>query len=140
MAKKGRDLDFQQRGMSKADYAKSTPGQNFGGRGQTPSTPQVQARTGPTQLPVIGPLTAGFNLISKSLYNRKNLQEAKKSDILGGEMLTTAPKQTQQATIGGDRNQLCPDGTYPPCKTPGTQTFDMGGEVVISSNVDKDLL
>src|SRR5210317_275097 len=28
----GRDRDFQQRGMSKADYAKSTQSQNFGGR------------------------------------------------------------------------------------------------------------
>ena len=60
---------------------------------------------------------------------------------------------------GGGRDgppQLCPDGTYPPCKTPvtqvknpvtkknpfleGFQAYDDGGEVVISSNVDKDLL
>jgi hypothetical protein len=58
---------------------------------------------------------------------------------------------------GGDNSpQLCPDGTYPPCKTPVTQVknpvtkknpflsgfkaYDDGGEVVISSNVDKDLL
>ena len=62
--------------------------------------------------------------------------------------------------IGGtpdnDPKQLCPDGTFPPCKTPLTQikkpaaatntflsgfrAYDDGGEVVISSNVDKDLL
>ena len=52
--------------------------------------------------------------------------------------------------------QLCPDGSYPPCKTPvtqikkpvskpntflsGFQAYDDGGEVVISSNVDKSLL
>jgi len=60
---------------------------------------------------------------------------------------------------GGDGpRQLCPDGTYPPCKTPSVQiknttptvkpntflknfqAYDEGGEVVISSNVDKDLL
>ena len=59
---------------------------------------------------------------------------------------------------GGNKSnvQLCPDGTYPPCKTPATQikspvkkpntflqnfqTYDDGGEVVISSNVDKSLL
>ena len=51
---------------------------------------------------------------------------------------------------------LCPDGTNPPCKTPLTQiknpvstpnpflsgfkAYDDGGEVVISSNVDKSLL
>ena len=54
------------------------------------------------------------------------------------------------------RQQLCPDGTNPPCKTPATQikkpvtnpnpflsgfqSYDDGGEVVISSNVDKSLL
>jgi|5B_taG_2_1085324.scaffolds.fasta_scaffold15183_2 hypothetical protein len=57
---------------------------------------------------------------------------------------------------GENRQQLCPDGTYPPCKTPvtqiktpvtkpntflsGFQAYDDGGEVVISSNVDKSLL
>jgi hypothetical protein len=58
---------------------------------------------------------------------------------------------------GNESNvQLCPDGTYPPCKTPTTQikspvkkpntflqnfqSYDDGGEVVISSNVDKSLL
>ena len=61
---------------------------------------------------------------------------------------------------GGDNNNnmpgLCPDGSNPPCKTPVTQikqpvskpnpflagfrAYDDGGEVVISSNVDKDLL
>jgi hypothetical protein len=51
---------------------------------------------------------------------------------------------------------LCPDGTTPPCKTPVTQiknpvstpnpflsgfkAYDDGGEVIISGNVDKDLL
>lgn len=55
-----------------------------------------------------------------------------------------------------DPRGLCPDGTFPPCKTPATQvktptttnnsflkgfqSYDDGGEVVISSNVDKDLL
>jgi len=57
---------------------------------------------------------------------------------------------------GGGKQQLCPDGTYPPCKLPTTQiknpvtkpntflsdfqAYDDGGEVVISSNVDKSLL
>jgi len=59
--------------------------------------------------------------------------------------------------IGKENNTgLCPDGTNPPCKTPLTQiknpistpnpflsgfrAYDDGGEVVISSNVDKSLL
>ena len=57
---------------------------------------------------------------------------------------------------GNQQQNLCPDGTTPPCKTPVTQikkpvstpntflsgfkSYDDGGEVVISSNVDKDLL
>jgi hypothetical protein len=57
---------------------------------------------------------------------------------------------------GEGANQLCPDGTTPPCKTPVTQikkpvstpntflsgfkSYDDGGEVIISGNVDKDLL
>ena len=58
--------------------------------------------------------------------------------------------------IGGGAQQLCPDGTRPPCKLPTTQiknpvstpnpflsgfkSYDDGGEVIISGNVDKDLL
>jgi hypothetical protein len=70
-------------------------------------------------------------------------------------------KGPPQNTGGGDgigetKKGLCPDGTNPPCKTPITQikqpvskpnpflagfkAYDDGGEVVISSNVDKDLL
>jgi hypothetical protein len=57
---------------------------------------------------------------------------------------------------GGQQQNLCPDGTTPPCKTPVTQikkpvstpnpflsgfkAYDDGGEVIISGNVDKDLL
>ena len=70
--------------------------------------------------------------------------------------LIKPPKLTTPNTGGGDGQQLCPDGTYPPCKTPvtqikkpvskanpflsGFQAYDDGGEVVISSNVDKSLL
>ena len=59
-------------------------------------------------------------------------------------------------TRGGGAQQLCPDGTRPPCKLPTTQiknpvstpnpflsgfkSYDDGGEVIISGNVDKDLL
>ena len=70
--------------------------------------------------------------------------------------LIKPPKLTTPNTGGGDGQQLCPDGTYPPCKTPVTQikkpvsqtnsflsnfqSYDDGGEIVISSNVDKNLL
>jgi hypothetical protein len=58
--------------------------------------------------------------------------------------------------MGEGQQNLCPDGTTPPCKTPVTQikkpvstpntflsgfkSYDDGGEVIISGNVDKDLL
>ena len=129
-------------GSEKANDANLASGNKSVGYGGSDGDPRkVTPNKGPVQLPTIGPLTAGFNAISKNIYNAKNLKEARKDDLLGGEMLTTGQKKTKQATIpSGNDMQLCPDGTYPPCKTPGTQTFDMGGEVVISSNVDKSLL
>jgi len=119
---------------------------------------QVTARKGPFKVPQIGPISTIINAVSANLYNRKNLKEARENDILGGEMLTTGNKQVKQVTIpGGNDNssQLCPDGSAPPCKTPTTQikppaqknmflsdfqSYDTGGEIVISSNVDKNLL
>jgi len=67
------------------------------------------------------------------------------------------PKTITDGGGGEDnRKSLCPDGTNPPCKLPATQikqpvstpntflsgfkAYDDGGEVVISSNVDKSLL
>ena len=122
------------------------------------SANQVTARKGPFQVPTIGPLTYAVNKISTGLYNAKNLKDARKDDLLGGEMLTTGQKTTGPAGNNGGENQnnLCPDGTNPPCKTPTTQiiapaktpntflsgfkAYDDGGEVIISSNVDKSLL
>ena len=121
------------------------PTSTMGGAGNVLNTQtnQVSARSGPVQVPTIGPFTYAFNKVSKGLYNAKNLKEQKKEDVLGGEMLTTGQKTTGPAMMGGDNNNnnnLCPDGTKPPCKTPTTQKFELGGEIVISSNVDKNLL
>ncbi len=79
----------------------------------------------------------------------KDTQYMKDAGIIGFK----PPKNLKDS---GPNIQLCPDGTYPPCKTPGTQipasteqpkkflsgfkAYDTGGEVIISSNVDKDLL
>jgi hypothetical protein len=65
----------------------------------------------------------------------------------------TIPKPPPLSKENNNVSNLCPDGTTPPCKTPTTQikaptnnflsgfkAYDDGGEVVISSNVDKDLL
>ena len=98
-------------------------------------------------------LTTGFK-------NAKNLNTARNEDLLGGEMLTTANMNRPYAPQGRDSNNsgrgLCPDGSNPPCKLPTTQiktpvskpnpflsgfkAYDDGGEVIISGNVDKDLL
>jgi len=110
---------------SQADFGGNTPGpgdtggeggysqkstNQFGGVGSSPTSTggpnQVQARTGPVQVPTIGPLTYAFNKISKSLYNKKNLEEQKKEDVLGGEMLTTGKRTTPTMTRdGGDGGQ-----------------------------------
>lgn len=130
---------------------------NVGGK----NNPPVTVRKGPLTVPKIGPLTAGFNMLSTSLYNQKNLADARKNDLLGGEMLTTGQKTTGPATAEGEGSSVpkpkggCADGSSPPCKAPevykpaakprnnflsGFRSYDDGGEVVISSNVDKDLL
>jgi len=99
----GRDLGYQQRGMSKSDYAKSTQTQNFGGRNNKTNT--VTARPGPTRLPVIGPTTYLTNKFLEARYNKKNLKEQKKEDVLGGEMLTTGRRTTTTTRDGGDGGQ-----------------------------------
>lgn len=100
------------------------------------------------QIPVIGPLTAGLRFIQNLTTSQKQTHPFSANTI----------KQTKQKTIPHQNDnspQLCPDGTVPPCKTPATQikspaqktmflsgfqSYDDGGEVVISSNVDKSLL
>ena len=98
----------------------------------------------------------------QTVQQSARLNKMRNEDILGGEMMTTKNMYRPYAptpNTGGDNaptQQLCPDGTTPPCKTPVTQiknpvstpnpflsgfkAYDDGGEVVISSNVDKSLL
>ena len=142
-------------GDPRTGNGRSSPTQNV----TVPQKKPFQVQSGPVQVPTIGPLSYAFNKISKSLYDRKNLKEARKDDILGGEMLTTGQKKVSMPSAQGEgegANQLCPDGTPPPCKRPvtqikqpvkkpnnflsGFQAYDDGGEVIISGNVDKDLL
>lgn len=98
----GRDLDVQQRGMSKADYAKSKQTQNFKGKDNT-----ITPRPGPFKVPTIGLATYAINKISKSLYDAKNLKEQKKVDALGGEMLTKK-KRIPPPIHGGGRDSSDP--------------------------------
>jgi len=90
--------------------------------------------------------TAGKTL---DVISPEGTQYMKDAGFLKGPKLNTD-------TRGGGAQQLCPDGTRPPCKLPTTQikkpvstpnpflsgfkAYDDGGEVIISANVDKDLL
>ena len=98
----------------------------------------------------------------QTVQQSARLNKMRNEDILGGEMMTTKNMYRPYAptpNTGGDNTptqQLCPDGTTPTCKSPVTQiknpvstpnpflqgfkSYDDGGEVVVSSNVDKDLL
>jgi len=108
----------------------------------------------------IGLLTAGAKTVKNlttDLKNKPTLMSQKFVDT-GDEAFYKKPNYTLGANNNsGDNNpSLCPDGTTPPCKTPVTQiknpvstpnpflsgfkAYDDGGEVVISSNVDKSLL
>ena len=113
-----------------------------------------------TKIPGIGYGIGLAKNLSTDFKNAKNLNTARKEDLLGGEMLTTANMNRSYDPQGRDGNNsgkgLCPDGTNPPCKLPATQikkpvstpntflsgfkAYDDGGEVIISGNVDKDLL
>jgi len=86
----------------------------FGERGSSPTstgggrdtrTTTVTARKGPTQVPVIGPVSFVANKVLESMYHSKNLKEQKKEDVLGGEMLTTGRRTTTTTRDGGDGGQ-----------------------------------
>ena len=106
----------------------------------------------------------GITLASKAIkpvqqaLTPKTVKDTANARLSGSFTTKYDYKPTAPNITGGDNTttQLCPDGTTPPCKTPGTQiknpvstpnpflsgfkAYDDGGEVVISSNVDKDLL
>jgi hypothetical protein len=106
----------------------------------------------------------GITLASKAIkpiqqaLTSKTVKDTANARLSGSFTTKYDYKPTAPNITGGDNTptQLCPDGTTPPCKTPTTQiknpvstpnpflsgfkAYDDGGEVVISSNVDKDLL
>ena len=105
----------------------------------------------------------GITLASKAIkpiqqaLTSKTVKDTANARLSGSFTTKYDYKPTAPNITGGDSSsQLCPDGTTPPCKTPTTQiknpvstpnpflsgfkAYDDGGEVVISSNVDKDLL
>ena len=64
----------------------------------------------PLNIPVIGPLTAGYNII-------KNLVAGKKTHPFSANTIKQTKPKPPMGGGGGEGPQLCPDGTMPPCKT-----------------------
>jgi hypothetical protein len=171
----GYDKDTRQFG-NQGSSPTSTGGKTTQAQSKTTQAQSTSNKTGFN----INPITTGINLVGQlatkipglgyayqvgknlttGFKNTKNLNTARKEDLLGGEMLTTAKMNRPYAPQDRDGNNsskgLCPDGSNPPCKLPTTQiktpvskpnpflsgfkAYDDGGEVIISGNVDKDLL
>ena len=188
MAKKGRDLDYQQRGMSKADYRASYSGGNNNQQSSNnvnTGSNNASAGNGKSSFPMPVTFQLAKSLVIDPITKGVRQQQVKGENIFGKAVGLPASRDYYRATgkpidvmslegknymkdaglikpspIGGtpsnDPRGLCPDGTFPPCKLPGTQiknpvttkntflsgfqSYDDGGEVVISGNVDKDLL
>lgn len=123
---------------------------NTGSNNTTSNNTNTTTKTsGSFKIPVVGPLTAGLRLIQNLTTPKKEAHPFSANTIKQTRNLTTGNIDSG----GGQNISLCPDGTNPPCKTPttqikapannflsGFQSYDDGGEVVISSNVDKNLL
>jgi hypothetical protein len=119
----GRDRDFQQRGMSKADYAKSTQTQNFGGR---------QSKIGPVvkDVPFKPPLTTaqslavglvvpflgtGINFAAKQQYKSRQ-KFAKKEGLYRDAYKTTGKVLKPNAPVGKDYLKAAGFGKRPEMK------------------------
>jgi len=127
-------------------FGNPPPGSNTNNNTNNTNTTTSNKTMG--KIPVIGPITAGLRLVQNLMTPKQQVHPFSANTI----------KQTKQQTVMNQNDNspsLCPDGTYPPCKTPETQikspaqksmflsdfkAYDEGGEVVISSNVDKSLL
>jgi len=105
----GRDRDFQQRGMSKADYAKSTQTQNFGGR-QSKIGPAVKdvsfkpplSKTQSLAVGLVVPfLGTGINLAAKQQYKSRQ-KFAKKEGLYRDAYKTTGKVLQPNAPTGKD--------------------------------------
>lgn len=108
---KGRDLDFQQRGMSKADYAKSKQTQNFGGRDtkskigppvkDVPFKPPLSTAQSLAVGLVVPFLGTGINFAAKQQYKSRQ-KFAKKEGLYRDVYKTTGKVLQPNAPIGKD--------------------------------------
>ncbi len=111
------DLGTEAANVAANVAATSHTGDTTGNKTTDPSG-KVTVRKGPLQVP--GPFAytfsgALFNKISKDLYNKKNLEEQKKTDVLGGEMLTQGkpPGPPSGGGGGGSNQQITPTRPTP---------------------------
>jgi|DEB0MinimDraft_6_1074348.scaffolds.fasta_scaffold23577_4 hypothetical protein len=119
----GRDLDFQQRGMSKADYAKSTQTQNFGGRQSkigpvvkdVPFKPPLSTAQSLAVGLVVPFLGTGINFAAKQQY--KSRQKFSKKEGLYRDVYKTTGKVLQpNAPVGKDYLKAAGFGKRPEMK------------------------
>jgi len=125
----GRDTDYQQRGMSKADYAKSTQSQNFGGRSETgPAVKDVPFKAPlnfaqSTALGLVVPFSGtAINFAAKQNYKGRQ-KFAKKQGLYRDVYKTTGKVLQPNAPTGkdylkeagfGKRPEMQLDGDGPP--------------------------
>lgn len=133
-------------------FGNPPPGSNTNNNTNNTNTTTSNKTMG--KIPVIGPITAGLRIV-QNLFTPSSGSYNKSRNLGGVKTHKTTQNVVPPVGGGNEGPQLCPDGTYPPCKTPETQikppaqknmflsdfkAYDEGGEVVISSNVDKSLL
>ena len=104
----GRDRDYQQRGMSKADYAKSTQSQNFGGRSKIgPAVEDVPYKAPlnfaqSTALGLLVPFSGtAINFAAKQNYKGRQ-KFAKKEGLYRDAYKTTGKVLQPNSPVGKD--------------------------------------
>jgi len=120
----GADMGAPERAQERADrgYGSTAgvdrsavgPGSKFA---ENTNTQNLSTNKKSGNIPIIGPVTLGINLVKKIFEPKKTKHPFSANTI----------KQTRKPPMppmGGDNNrpQLCPDGTMPPCKKTTTAT------------------
>ena len=119
----GADMGAPERAQERADrgYGSTAgvdrsavgPGSKFA---ENTNTQNLSTNKKSGNIPIIGPVTLGINLV------KKFFDKPKKHPFSANTIKQT--KKPPMPPMGGDNNrpQLCPDGTMPPCKTTTTAT------------------
>jgi len=78
----------------------------------TTGSNNVTTKKKSSNIPIVGPVTLGINILQKIIKPK-----TAKHPFSANTVKQTKPKPPMGGGGGGDRQQLCPDGTFPPCKT-----------------------